>query len=894
VRSDLLIRFRALFRRDAVEVELDDELRFHFEKQVEKYVASGLPRAEAARRARLEFGGTDAVKEECREARGVHFLEVLAQDIRYSLRLLTKHWKLAAIATLSLAVAMALSVLGLSVANGVLLRPPYAAAPQQLVTIYTSTPAAEFEDVSYPDYKYYRDHNRSFSGLAAAPNAVSKIRLVHGGRDEMGTSEQVSDNYFAVMGIRPFLGRMFTPGDDDKRASEVVLTYSCWKRWGGDPHIVGETVMLGHEPFTIAGVAPKDFTGIVFGFNADVIVNMGMGAASAEELQKFNDRNNRWLFLVGRLSPGVSAKHAAANLRALSAQLAADYPAADKDRVAQLTSTTVLPPDARSTGKLISGVLVAVVLLVLLIACANVANLLLGLATGRRQEILIRSALGATRSRLIRQLLTESLILCAAGGAIGFVLAAAVLARFSHFSTSLPVFGGFDFATNFQTDGTVLAMTLAIILIASVATGLAPALYSAEPNVAGALSGEAVVGGTRKNLARNALVVVQIAVCTLVIAGVGMFLRSLHNLRQVNTGLSSRRLVAAQINFRADGFSQAETEKLYQRLDQGTAQLYGVEAHTLAVDFPLMDETWPASEIAILNAKDAAHQHEQIPGTVVDGNYFQTLGIPLIAGRTFTAADTKERGEVLIINQTMARTYWPGENPGEDPSYDAVGKVVHLKDDDRDATVVGVVADSKYNTLDEAAHPVIYYALSQHYQPGLALIVRTSGDPRLWKQPLEEMVRGLHLHVDVPPFTLDDVMRFTLLIPLLTLSAVVAAGLLALLLAILGLYGAIFYSVNERRREIGIRVALGASPAHLIEMFLRQTAIVASVGVAVGLILGIVATSVFKSQFFQISTVELHVLIPVAAAMMLLALAICYAAARPWIRVSPLDAVRHN
>jgi putative ABC transport system permease protein len=888
--ADLRTRLRALFRRDAVEVELDDELRFHFEKQVQKYVTSGLPRAEAMRRARLEFGGTDAVKEECREARGVHFLEIAAQDIRYSLRLLGKNWKLAAIATLSLAVAMALSVLGLSVANGVLLRPPYAADPQQLVTIYTSTPAAEFEDVSYPDYKYYRDHNRSFSGLAAAPNGVSKIRLVHRGRDEMGTSEQVSDNYFAVMGIRPFLGRVFAPGDDDKRASEVVLTYSCWKRWGADPRIVGETVMLGHEPFTIAGVAPKDFTGIVFGFNVDVIVNMGMGAASAEELQNFNDGNNRWLFLVGRLSPGVSAKHATADLRALSAQLASDYPAADKDRVALLTSTTVLPPDARSTGKLISGVLVAVVLMVLLIACANVANLLLGLATGRKQEILIRSALGATRGRLIRQLLTESLILCTMGGAVGFLLAAVVLARFSHFSTSLPVFGGFDFATNFQVNGTVAAMTLAIILAASVATGLAPALYSSEPNVAGALSGEAVVGGTRKNLARNALVVVQIAVCTLVIAGVGVFLRSLHNLREVNTGLSSRRLVAALVNFQADGFRQAEAEKLYQRLDQGTAQLYGVESHTLAVDFPLMDSAWPASEIAILNANDAAHQHEQIPGTVVDGNYFQTLGIPLIAGHTFTAADTKERPEVIVINRTMAQTYWPGD----DSSQDAVGKTVHLKDDDRDATVVGVVADSKYNTLDEVAHPVIYYALSQHYQPGLALIVRTNGDPRLWKQPLEEMVRGLHLHVDVPPFTLDDVMHFTLLIPLLTLSVVVAAGMLALLLAILGLYGAIFYSVNERRREIGIRVALGASPAHLIEMFLRQTAMVAGVGVSVGLILGIVATSVFQSQFFQISTVELHVLIPVAAAMMLLALGICYAAGRPWIRVSPLDAVRHN
>jgi putative ABC transport system permease protein len=883
--SDFLIRLRALFQRDAVEAELDDELRFHFEQQVDKHIQSGLSRAEATRRARLEFGGADAVREECRDARGVRFLEILMQDVHYGLRMLAKNWKLAGIAAVSLAIAMTLSVLGLSVANGVLLRPPFAKAPQQLLTIYTSTPAAEFDDVSYPDYKFYRDHNRSFSGLAAAPNGISKVRFVYRGREEMGTTEQVSDNYFQVMGIQPFLGRVFAPGDDERRATEVVLSYSCWKRWGADPHIVGETLMIGTSPFTIAGVAPKNFTGTVFGFNADVIVNLAL-AASPDQPQTATGRDNRWLILVGRLKPGVTAKLAAADLRALSAQLAADYPATNKDRVALLTVTTLLPPDARSAAKLISGVLVAVVLLVLLIACANVANLLLGLATGRKQEILIRSALGATRGRLIRQLLTESLILCAAGGAIGFAFASAVIARFSHFSTSIPVMGAFDFATNFQIDGTVVAMTLAVILIASLATGLAPALYASEPNVAGALSGEAVVGGSRKNLARHALVVVQIAVCTLVIAGVGMFLRSLHNLREVNLGFSSQHLLGALISFQADGLSEAEAEAACRRLDQAAAQMYGVESHSLAADFPLVDDNWPTTEIAIPGASNAAHQHEQIPGTTVDGNYFQTLGIPLISGRAFAPTDTKDRPQVLIINHTMAQTYWPGE--------DAVGKEVRLQADGRNATVLGVVADSKYNTLDETPHAVIFYALSQHPEAGLVLILRTSGDPQLWKQPLGQMVRGLHLHLDIPPFTQNDVLHFSLLIPTLTLSVLTALGVLALLLAALGLYGAIFYSVNERRKEIGIRLALGANASHLIEMFLRQTAAIATAGVAAGLILGIIATRAFKSQFFQIRTVELTVLIPVAAAMMLSALLTCYAAARPWIAMNPLDAVRHN
>jgi predicted permease len=883
---DFLIRLRSLFQRDAVEAELDEELRFHFERQVEKHIQSGLPHAEATRRARLEFGGAEQIAEECRDARGVRFLEILMQDVHYGLRMLGKNWKLAGIAAVSLAIAMTLSVAGLSIANGVLLRPPLASAPKQLVTIYTSTPSSEFDDVSYPDYKYYRDNNHSFSGVAAFPNDISKFRLVHRDREEMGTVEQVSDNYFLVMGIHPILGRLFAPGDDEKKAALAVLSYSCWKRWGANSQIVGETVRMGTNAFTIIGVSPKDFTGTVFGFGTDVIINLGSNAVFSQDPQMLTGRDNRWLFLVGRLKSGVTPQLARPDLRALSAQLALEYPSANKDRVAALTATTVLPPDARSTARLISGVLLAIVMMVLLIACANVANLLLGLATGRKQEILIRSALGATRGRLIRQLLTESLILCTTGGFIGFVLASVALARFSRFNTSVPIMGTFDFATNFQTDGIVVALTLAVILIASLAAGITPALYASEPNVAGALSGEAVVGGTRKGFIRNVLVIVEIAVCTLVIAGVGLCLRSLHNLREVNTGFSARNLAAVMINFEADGFTEAQGQKLYERLDQAAAQLYGVESHALAAEFPLVDDTWSSDEIAIQGATNNANQHEQISGTIVDGNYFQTLGIPFLAGRAFKSSDAKDRPEVLIINHKMAETDWPGEDP--------IGKQVHLQDGNHIGTIIGVVADSKYNTLDEPAHPVIYYALTQHYSPGLVLIVRTNGNPHLWAQPLSQMVRNMGLKVDLPPYTMDDVMHFTLLIPFLTLSVVVSVGTLALALAVLGLYGAIFCSVNERKKEIGIRVALGARPMDLIQMFLRQTAIIGGVGISMGLIFGVVATSMFKAQFYGIHPVELRVLLPVAITMMLIAMAIAYIAARPWITLNAIDAVRHN
>ncbi|PYT79109.1 MAG: hypothetical protein DMG40_17395 [Acidobacteria bacterium] len=805
-------------------------------------------------------------------------METLIQDLRYGLRMLVKNWKLASIAAFSLSVAMAVSVAGLSVFNGIMLRPPVATAPDRLVTIYTASPTSEFDGVSYPDYKYYRDSSHSFSAMAAFPNGISLRHMTHGDRDETGMVEAASDNYFSVMGIRPLLGQLFAPGDDEKKTPAAVLSYSCWKRWGADPEIVGKTVVVNGQALVIEGVTPKDFNGVVFGFRADILTTL--------DSQALTDRDARLLTLIGRLSPGVSRQRASADMRALSGQLAAAYPQADKDHVAVLAPATALPPDWRSTAKLISGVLMAIVLMVLLIACANVANLLLGLATGRRQEILIRAALGAARRRLIRQLLTESAILCAVGGMGGFLLASAALAGFSQFKVPNSIVGTFTLAANFRTNGTVLAMTLVLILISTLVTGLAPALYASSANVAGALSGEAVVCGTRKGVIRNALVMIQVALCTLVVVGVGLCLRSLHNLQNVHLGFSPQNLVAVMIDTQSSGFSEAQGLNLYGELKQSASQLYGVEASSLALEFPLIDDPWPPDEVNIESVRGGLQQKVQIAGNIVDGSYFATLGIPLLAGRTFDSSDSKNTPEVVVINHNLAARYWPGENP--------IGRQMRIQNGNRVVTVVGVAGDGKYGSLDEPMHPVIYYALSQHYLPQLLLIVHTQSNSRLWAQPVSQMVRNLGIRVDTPPFTSDDVMRFTLLVPLLTLRVVSGLGALALMLAIFGLYGAIFYSVNERKKEIGIRVALGAQPFRLVKLFLRQSGIISAVGVSIGLLLGIAATILCRSQFYEIHAVELHVLIPVALAMTLISTAIAFLAAWPWIKVSPLEAIRHT
>jgi predicted permease len=414
---------------------------------------------------------------------------------------------------------------------------------------------------------------------------------------------------------------------------------------------------------------------------------------------------------------------------------------------------------------------------------------------------------------------------------------------------------------------------------------LAPALHSSNPNLAAALSGEAAVGGRRKGVLRNVLVVIQVAVCTLVMVGVGLCVRSLINLQKVNPGFTARNLATVMIDLQEGGYSEAQGRKFYEDLRQAASQLYGVESFCLAPALPLGDNAWDQDEVHFEGAANRSEQRAQIAYTIVDAKYFETLGIPLLAGRTFQSSDTEKSSEVVVVNHKMAETYWPLGNP--------VSQRIRIENGSRVVTVVGVVGDGKYSDLDEPTRPYMYYNLGQHYQSGIALIIRTHGDPRQWLGPLSQLVRKLGAHNVLPPVALDEWMKFSLYVPILTLGVVSGLGVLALLLAAVGLYGTIFHSVSERKKEIGIRVALGARPSHLLSLFLRQTAIVSGLGVLIGVLLGIGATIVFDSQFYGIHPVELRVLMPVALGMVLISIAIAYAAARPWINASPMDAVRH-
>ncbi|HEY4363216.1 MAG TPA: ADOP family duplicated permease [Bryobacteraceae bacterium] len=786
-----------------------------------------------------------------------------------SLRILRKHWKLTAIAVFSLSVAMALGVLALSISNTFLFLSLAAPNPDRLVMIHARAADKDVDQISYPDWQYIREHNQVFTDVAAAPNSIGLQFDKNEKREIRVVNRPVSENYFAVLGIRPFLGRLFAPGDDRSGAKIAVMTYTCWKRLGSDANIIG-TVIAGN---TIIGVTPREFTGSFYGVNGDLLLPLDNSLRPGDR----EKRDARGLFLLARLKPGVTKTQAQAEVAQLAGQLASAYPAEDKGRTAVVARASLLPPDGVQTAEWVAAIFMAVVLLVLLIACANVANLLLAVAVGRRQEATIKLALGASRGRIVREFLKESAIICGLSGAIGYSLAAALIARYSDVTITVPVYGAYSFSPNLHLDWTVAALTLGLMFLALLATGLAPALYASSPHLAQVLSGEIAVGGTRKNARRNALVIVQVAMCTLVLVGMGLCQRDLYNLRQVDPGFSARNLIAVPVIVSEEKVSEERGRELYREVHRKVSELPGVEAASLSSDIPLLGGS--GEPVQSPDGKKTAVSH-----FVVDNDYFATLGIRVLSGRVFQNSDVPGGPEAIVINHKMAEMFWPGQEP--------LGKIVMVGEPARKTTVVGIVADGKYEDLDEAPHPFYYSAVSQHYAGYLNIIARTKGDPRRWSQPLAEAVRSTGAFV-LTPFTFDSWMNLTMIGERITGALTAGLSALGLLLAIIGLFGAISYSVSERKKELGIRVALGASRAHLFRMVLRQTLVIGGAGVAIGILMGVGVTMLLQSQFYQVHAVEWTVLVPVAAGMLGISLLVAYLSARPWVSVNPMEAVRH-
>jgi predicted permease len=493
--------------------------------------------------------------------------------------------------------------------------------------------------------------------------------------------------------------------------------------------------------------------------------------------------------------------------------------------------------------------------------------------------------MGATRVRLIRELLVDSTLIAAGGGLFGFLLAWLVLRQLMQYKPYFPGIGVLPLTIDFRPDVRVVAATVALIFVTGLTTGVVPGLYSSSPNLAGALSGEIAVGGTRKGRIRNALVVIQVSVCTVVLIGVGLCFQSMSNLQHVNLGFSARNLAILTLDLRANGYSEEQGRNIYPRMRQAAAQIYGVESTGLASDLPVSGNGGHEENVRMEGSPTTSQQAASIASIAVDENYFSTLGIPVLAGRVFTPADTEKGPAVIVINHLMAEKYWPGQNP--------IGKTVHIENGNQVVTVVGVVGDGKYIDIDEPARPFIYFDIDQRYQSVVYLMARTQGNPHQWLTPTSEALQKLDSQLFFQTLTMDEWMDISLYVPRITLVCTGAFGCVAFVLAAVGLYGAVFYAVSERKKELGIRVALGAAPRDLWRMILRQTTVVTATGVCLGIAGGIMASTLVRSQLYGIRPVEWSVFLAVGLTMGLMTMLTAYSAARPWMQANPMESVRH-
>jgi predicted permease len=819
-------------------------------------------------------------------------METLWQDLRYALRILAKNPGLTLVIVASLALGIGANSAIFSIVNGLLLRPLPVEEPSRLVALASSDSHDVYpHGISYPDFLDYRSHSEALADLMVyAPGPFS---LSQGGPSERIWGVLASGNYFSLLGVKPAYGRGFLPEDDRAPGVSpvVVISYSLWqRRFGADPGAIGKTVQINGHPFVLVGVAPRGFHGTEVLFASDLWVPTMMEAqifpSSPEMLQQRDEHEFRaW----ARLRPGVTREQAQAAISAQAAQLEKAYPITNKN-----VHILVFPEwEARfepGSGKglaVASGMLLAVVCIVLLIACANVANLLLARGSVRTREFAIRRALGASRWRLVRQLLAESMMLALLGGAAGLLVAQWSAGALSSFRppTDIP------FLFDFQVDVRVLVYTLCMGVLAGIAFGLAPALRLSRPDLVPALKDSSATEkhGQRRVGLRGTLVVFQVSASLVLLICAGLFYRSLRHAGDMETGFRNQSVLLFSLSPRQQGYDETQGREFFHRFLEKAAALPGVKSASL-VDPPPLDFFSRASDLFLEGYQPRPEEGRvSVSYSRVTPGYFQTVGTSLLRGRDFTARDDLNAPPVVIINETMARRYWPGQDP--------LGKRLRIdKPDAPFAEIVGVVKDGKYRNLAEQPTPYLFLSAEQHYRGEASFAVLTSGDPHALVAPLQEVVNGLD--PGIPIFSVKSVtehLNGRSLLPFRLASRMLGIlGGLGMLLANVGLYGLLSFSVRQHTREIGIRMAIGARQEHILRQFVWQGLKLTLGGLAIGVVLALGATRLVSSILFGVSPTDAATFVTIPLLLLLVALTACYFPARRAARVDPLVALRYE
>jgi putative ABC transport system permease protein len=884
--SSVKSRLRSLLRKSKMESELDEELRYHIEQQTDQYTRMGMSREEARAAALKSFGGVEQAKERSRDARGVRWLEEFWQDLRYGARMLLKNPGFTLIAALSLALGIGANTAIFTWLKAFYLQPlPGVAASHRLValrsTLINSGDSPMW--VSYPNYKDYRDRNQVFSGLAAF-NLIT-FNLVYGKEQpERIWGSLVSGNYFDVLGLRPALGRFFAPDEGGAGIHPVaIISYRLWqRRFGADPTLIGKTIQLNKLDFTVIGVTPEGFRGSILGGEYEIWAPSPMYPQISPSGHHLFLRGSHHFLVIGRLKEGVTIERAQANVQAIAAQLAKDYPEAIKGEGARLYKLVDEPSGAGLMAQWL-WVLMAVAGMVLLIACANVANLLLARAAGRSREMGIRLALGAWRSRLIRQMLTESMLLAVIGGVGGALLAAWLS---NAMSLMLPTIG-LPLSFNIDWDYRVSGFALALTLLTVIAVGLVPALRSVmvDPIVSIRNDNGAASSLMKRSRLRSALVVTQIAVSLVSLVCAGLFIRNLVEQKRVNLGFDPERALLVSLELFPNGYDEKRGAEFYRHISERVSALPGVESVTLSDNVPPTVFGGTIWTLEIEGYLPRAQENMGIEYEIVASRYFKTMRIPLVEGREFSETDQAQSAPVAIVNETMARRYWPGQN--------ALGKRLRGGGGGPWSTVIGVARDVKNIDAREPVHPWMYYPLTQSYNSKMTLVVRTAGDPLQALTGVRGVIRSLD--ATLPLFnvkTLENHCGVPMFIDRIVVTYLSGFGLLALGLAAIGLYGVIAYTVAARSREIAIRMALGAQTSDVLKLVIRQGVTLASIGVVIGLIIAFGLTRLIKELLFGVNATDPLTFILIALLLTLVALLAAYLPARRAAKVDPMVALR--
>jgi predicted permease len=891
--SDLLFRVRALLRRRVVETELEAELRGHLEAQIAKHRRAGLTEDEALRRARLEFGGLDQITEACRDARGVGFVEALASDTRYGVRTLMKDRAFSAIAITTLALGIGAATTVFSVVNAILIRPlPYPDAAQILFPWRQAPPgiALGFNEIPWgrSDFLDFSAHTRAFGHLGAFLSGA--FNLTGEGDPVRLDGARVSAGFFPTLGVAAQLGRVFTP-DDDRIGRErvVMLSDRIWRdRFGGTPAIVGRAVNLNGASYTVVGVMPSGFgfpraAGMPGSFTFPEETQLWVPLALPPGPTLRGEPSE--LAVIGRLAPGVPADRAQAELDVFTRDMERRFPRAKGWFNHRVTSIErQLAGDTRRPLVL----LLAAVLIVLLIACANVANLLLTRSVLRTQELSLRAALGASRGRLTRQLVTESLLLAGAGGAAGVALAAGGLALVKAFGPA-----NIPRLSEARLDGAVLVFALVLALVTGVGFGLVPALSAAQAGLVQALKeGSArTIGASGRSRLRRALLVSEVALALVLTIASGLLVRTFAHLLRVDSGFNAERVLTFELTLPPATYSATDRiVRLYGGVLQKLQTLPGVQSVGIGETVP-MGGAGESTGLRVVSRPQAGDHAQPFANyTIASPGYLSAIGTPLLRGRDFLETDTAASPPVAIVNTAMARKYWPGQ--------DAIGQQVGLPIKSFNMTIIGVVANVKHVSLREEPGPEIYVPYTQDPWPSMLTMhvaVRTKAEPAAVASSVREAIRGIDPTLPVANVaTLAGIVDQAVAQPRFSMLLVAGFGVLALLLACVGLYGAMSYAVTSRAREIGIRLALGAAPRTVVAMVLAEGARVTGAGMMIGLAAAIVVLRVMTTFLFGVEPTDPATFALVSAALLCVALLACYVPARRATRVDPMLALRRE